>query len=752
MIIISMKMRAISSVLMLLSVGACQAPDLVLVDQGSTPYTIELSKDPDSLEIRAANELQKYLKEMAGVIFPLKQADVQAGQPGIVIGNTKKSYGLNPAQDEILIKVRGDDLFILGGDPRATLYAVYSFLEDFLGCRFYAPDAEFIPKTSILAIPAKTDYRYIPPVTTRTVHSRLYYEDPEFADKRKTTHEAFPGYVPSARVHTFHRFVPADIYYDSHPEYYALRSGQRLPTQLCLTNKDVLKLVIGAVDSLLEAHPEASVISVSQDDNQQYCECSECMMINDREGTAAGSVIDFVNKVAAEFPDKMISTLAYQYTRKAPSHLKPRENVLITLCSIECDRSGPIGEKCQDFTHDLEAWGTITDNIRIWDYTTQFTNFLAPFPNLYTLQPNIQLFLDNNARWIFEQHSHQPSELFELRSYITAKLLWDPFINQDSVILDFLKGYYEEAAPFIWNYIAEVHKELQNDDEFFLFLYGDPSQAFSSFLRPELLKQYDQWYNEAEKAVRTKPEIRKRVDRARLSVDYAILEAARFNDPASFALVAVRADGMKLIPESLKLRLQRFRSTCLESGITMMNEMRYTVEEYLNFYDYTLSRAMQENKATDRQVQLNQKPAKYANEDPQTLTDGVFGGTSFFANWLGFEGNDLEAVIDLGRSTDISFLSCDFLQVVNHVVFFPVEVRYYVSSDGKSFRLLGKVQNKWPLTRQSKVNDVQSFTLECMPVSTRYIKIFADNMGPAPVWHFGAGMPSWIFADEVIVR
>ena len=73
-------------------------------------------------------------------------------------------------------------------------------------------------------------------------------------------------------------------------------------------------------------------------------------------------------------------------------------------------------------------------NIRIWDYTTQFTNFLAPFPNIRTLQPNIKFFRDNHAKWIFEQHSSNPSELFALRSYLTAKLLWNPDNDANEII------------------------------------------------------------------------------------------------------------------------------------------------------------------------------------------------------------------------------------------------------------------------------------------------------------------------------
>ena len=550
----------------------------------------------------------------------------------------------------------------------------------------------------------------------------------------------------------FHRFVPADTYLRSNPEYYAFRDGKRLPTQLCLTNEHVLRIVIEEVGSLLEQYPDADVISVSQDDNQQYCQCGNCKNINDREGSPAGSMIEFVNKVAEHFPDKTISTLAYQYTRKAPKQTKPRDNVLITLCSIECDRSAPIDEKCEDFTSDLIAWGKLTDNIRIWDYTTQFTNFLAPFPNIYTLQPNIQLFAENNAKWIFEQHSHHPSELFELRSYLTAKLLWNPSIDQDSLITDFLNGYYGAAAPLIQQYLTTIHEELANDDDFFLFLYGDPSQGFGSFLRPELMQTYDRCFDEAELAVDGETVLLDRLNRARLSIDYAILEAARINDPKFFTLVSAQNNGEIVASQAISDRLTRFKKTCQDATITLMNEMGFTVDEYLELYEHTISKAKQKNIAVGKQVKLLQTPKKYANEDPQVLTDGAFGGSSFYSNWLGFEGNDLEAIIDLDTVHHINYISCDFLQVVNHVVFFPVKLSFYTSIDGKSYTLIGEIVNKKPLTKQSKINDVQSFDISSNSTKARFIKVVAKNMGKAPEWHHAASLPSWIFADELIVR
>ncbi|MEZ5040580.1 MAG: DUF4838 domain-containing protein [Saprospiraceae bacterium] len=719
---------------------SCQSSSSIsLVSGGTSDYTINIADNATELETKAAEVLQDYLQQISGVSLAIHTGkgagkEIRIGQLG-----QAAHTGINT----IAYGVEAEHLFIRGGSPRSTLNAVYTFLEKELGCRFYSPSVEQIPAKTKLQLPASLNYSYTPPITTRTVHSRLCYDHPAFADKLKVTTEAFPAYVPEARVHTFHRFVPANLYYQEHPEYYALRNGKRIPTQLCLTNEAVFQIVKDTVASLLEQYPEANVISVSQDDNTQYCQCANCEAIHEKEASPSGSMIHFVNRIARVFPNKQISTLAYQYTRKAPKTLKPEPNVLVTLCSIECDRSAPIEEKCSDFTRDLIAWGEKTDNIRIWDYTTQFTNFLAPFPNLYTLQPNIELFVKNNAKWVFEQHSNQPSELFELRSYLTAQLLWNPTADVDLIIADFLEGYYQAAAPFVKDYITTIHKELAKDSSFFLFLYGDPSQGFGSFLKEGLLNYYDSLYNEATLAVTEQPEVLKRVQEARLSIDYAILENAR-------------RDMQKALQHSAALPLQerllRFEQTTRQANITAMNEMGYTVEEYIQLYKQSLERAAKPNLAHQKPVKLLELPKKYAKEDPQTLTDGAFGGSSFYANWLGFEGNNLEAVIDLGEPMEISEISTAFLQVTNHIVFFPEEVQYFASSDGQQFRAIASLKNQHPLSPKSKINDIQYFTYTGPLQTFRYLKVIAVNPKVAPVWHHAANLPSWIFVDEVELR
>lgn len=720
--------------------------ELIIAENGKSNYEIVFKGNATKSQYQSAEVLSSYIKKISGAEVDLVDESSQsANKKKIYLGKIKET---NLEIEQISIQEENGNIYLSGESDAAIRNVVYVFLEKYFECKWYAPEVAVIPTQSNLTI-ISPDYDYTPKITTRTVHSRLFYENTSFADQHKVTYEAFPKYAQGARVHTFHRFLPEEKFYKEHPEYFALRGKKRLPTQLCLTNEKVLDIVKDSVSALFKRNPESTIVSVSQDDNQQHCQCENCSKIDAEEGSPAGTMIRFVNKVAEAFPEKTISTLAYQYTRK-PCKTRPVENVLITLCSIECDRSAPIAENCTDFAEDLIGWGKLTENIRIWDYTTQFTNFLAPFPNLRTLKPNIELFAANNAKWIFEQHSNNPSELFELRSYVTAKLLWNPDASFEELVTEFTNGYYEEAGPFVKEYIDLIHEKLKEDDDFFLFLYGDPSEAFSSYLNPELLKTYIRIFDEAEVVVSSKPEILARVKAARLSIDYAVLEASRKNLTKEFSLMTKNDKGALSENIFVKELLKRFKEVCETNEITLMNEMGFTVDEYYSNYKLALAIAKKPNKAIGKKVITLTKPKKYADENPMVLTDGSLGGSNFYANWLGYEGNDLEVVLDFEESQQISTISMAFLQVTNHIVFLPEAVNYLGSIDGNSYFELGTVVNKNPLNKKSKINDIQYFDLAFKPREVRYLKIKAKNTN-TPYWHHAAGLPSWVFADEIIV-
>ena len=159
------------------------------------------------------------------------------------------------------------------------------------------------------------------------------------------------------------------------------------------------------------------------------------------------------------------------------------------------------------------------------------------------------------------------------------------------------------------------------------------------------------------------------------------------------------------------------------------------------------------NKATGKLPRLKTSYSKsYPAQGDASLTDGILGTLNFRdGNWQGFEGDDLVAIIDLGKETQFSSISCGFLQSTPSWIFFPPQLEYFVSKDGVEFRSAGIVTS--PVSPKDVEMLVRRYRIDYPSmISYQFIKIVAKNMGVCPDWHPGAGGKTWIFADEIIIE
>ena len=432
-----------------------------------------LKKDPAVMT--AAAELDRYLERM-----------------GVSIRTELKLDPTLPA-DGLRITVEDGTVRLLGGNGRGVLYACYRLLE-LLGCRFYAEDTEVVPTLTLsevaAALPEGMDLTEVSPFEFRDLYWTCTYR-PDFAVKRRINaglagggshrRDISPewggciGYAGPHFVHTFEMLVPAQEFFESHPEYFSMINGERtakhLYSQLCLSNPEVLAIVIERVKGWLRENPLAEIVSVSQNDSfviGSYCTCPACAAVDAEEGSPAGSLIRFVNAVAEaiepEFPKVAIDTLAYQYSTVPPKLTRPRHNVMVRMCTggcsshaiDECDRNGGTRQW-------IEGWEKICDRLYIWDYTTDFAQYLNPFPNLPTHQRNAKFFASHNVKGVFEQGNYtggKSGEFGELRSFILTEVLWDPDKTPDTE--GFMEAYYGAGAPFVQTYLDYIHEKVKD--------------------------------------------------------------------------------------------------------------------------------------------------------------------------------------------------------------------------------------------------------------------------------------------------
>lgn len=499
---------------------------------------IKLSENATEQEKYAASELANYLEMMTSSVFDVG-TDIQA--PVIAIGKVCCEFGVDfsCADDEFIIKTVGENICIAGG-KRGVIYGVYEFLEK-LGCRFFTAACERVPFVESIEIDeldekhtpdfVYREHNYYEPVryTKFAVKSRLNGKSHQIAKK-------YGGHIDySWFVHSFENIISPQEFAESHPEYFAMdengvRQTQPHKNQLCLSNPELIPIACEKIRENLRQNPDAQIISISQNDWILECHCPECQRINSEEGSASGTLIRFVNAIAErledEFPNVMFDTLAYQYTRSAPKITKPRHNVCIRLCSIECCFLHPFegcsGDDCKSFVKDLNDWHKTGAQLYIWDYTTCFNFYPTPHPNWRSLQKNMKLFKKNGAIGVFEQAngaSHGSSDLNELRAYVISKLLWDSNTDVQRHIEEFCDCYYGKAGKYIREYINTLCDAAEKEGEH----VGFNDYPTHAFLQEKYLSQYEQIFNRAKEAVKDSPIHLYRVERAFLSIRYVRL-------------------------------------------------------------------------------------------------------------------------------------------------------------------------------------------------------------------------------------
>ena len=348
--------------LLILSGLGIKAKAITITQDGISKSVVVIGSEASEPERYAASELAEFLKQITGTVFEV-ETDYAGSKSRILVGLQAAKLAdadfstADRGSEGIVVRTVGNDLILAGGYPRGTLYAVYTFLEDYLGCRWWSSQVSSISNKPTIELDS-LDIRYVPPLEYR---ESFWFDgfDGDWSVRNKcngNTHrvDAKRGgkHIYEGFVHTFYPLIPPDKYFAEHPEWFSEINGKRSHdhTQLCLTNEEMRKELIKNLKERLRKNPAATIASVSQNDWHGNCQCASCKALDEKEGSPAGSLLHFVNAVAAdiekEFPRVAVSTLAYQYTRKPPRFVKPRPNVIVRLCSIECSFSKPLTDEC----------------------------------------------------------------------------------------------------------------------------------------------------------------------------------------------------------------------------------------------------------------------------------------------------------------------------------------------------------------------------------------------------------------------
>ena len=441
---------------------------------------IVLPDSPTAVERTAADELKAAVRRISGEEWQIVPERAEpAGERNFLIGATRAAARIAPAAwrtDEILVAQLSNGSIVLAGDPvRGPIYAVDTYLEDVCGVRWWTSAESDYPTLREMP-PVVSAIRHAPVFRYRETYyrdgfnadfkvrmkgnfssrTRFMYTPMEFIPKEKGgDHRLYYFESRGSAYHSHFETLPPSRHFASHPEWYSEIGGRRVAKQLCLSNDEMAEAYIAETLRRLRVDHAVDFISVSQNDWAGPCECARCRAVIAEEGAVSGLYLRFANRVAEaverEFPSVTVDTFAYRFTRKPPRLTRPRRNVTVRLCDIECAFNAPIATSGldDDFLADLREWGRLAPGrLYIWDYATDFVSYMMPHPNLDVLGPNLRLFAESGVTGVFEQGDALCSagSFAALEHWVIAHLLWDPSRDARGLRDAFILGYYGEAA------------------------------------------------------------------------------------------------------------------------------------------------------------------------------------------------------------------------------------------------------------------------------------------------------------------
>lgn len=569
---------------------------IALAENGESDYVIVCEEEAVAAD---AEFLRDALRQMTGAknAFEICSAEKVQNKPFISLGKNALSSFLDVSgvkDDGYKLKTQNGNIFISGNyasdaavGADGTANGIYCFLENELGCMFVRDDYSYIPAADTVFLPEldKTD-------NPDFVWRRIYQYEVSAGDwsrrlKSNGTGEKTDIGNDGNRYwgtwcHSSFHFVDPELYFEDHPEYYALLAGERrceafgdMQPQLCLSafvtidgeTTEAYEIIRSKLEEDIAAYPDALYWDFSINDGYHPCECEKCAEAYEVYGSHAGLLLQLVNALAQDFPDKYISTLAYQHMRELPQNIHCEPNVNVVIAPIQTSQlysyawgdneSSAQGKKV------IEDWAQVCDNLFIWDYTVNFNHLLLPYPNLAVQKDNLQFYLENNVRRVFHQGSReQGDEMACLRSYILARQLWDADTDVNAVLAKYVAVTYGGAAPYIAEYIDRMHNAVQSAND--LDLYDEPSWHALDYLSCYNIGKYQKLMRSALQAAAGDEALTARVEEVELNVLYA-----KMYEPSLDVTGKQKA-------------FERFSELAAEQGIERMHEVRNFTDEFLS--------------------------------------------------------------------------------------------------------------------------------------------------------------------------
>lgn len=449
---------------------------------------------------------------------------------------------------------------ITAREPRGILFGVYDFLEKYFGVRFLAPDCEIVPRRADFCLP-KEKFVYNPKFPLRGVYNGAIRYDKEYASKCKIfytfelTEEKYGGNCPWDRIdgltgHNTLNYIKPEIYQKRYPEMFAYRNGS--VSDICFSNgvsedgkktDDKVSCVTVICDYIKKKLAEDKTVKyfmIGQQDswggNEHECVCPRCVE-GRKKYSSSGVLIRFLNVVSDEIeaylkqvqPDREVYIVGFSYSQTFNAPVKkvdgksipsdptvvPRKNVIMWLCQsggldwgINKQYSFNDAARNPVSAENYRAWLSICNKVMLWEYCTNYSEYFWYFPSLKMTQDSIRTLAQANCEYYFALFGYSDINEWQslLKGYVAAKQIWNPSLNYQELVTEFLNGYYGAGAPYVQRLIDlfERHFQILSEQDRLFAIRGTKSDDIlmnGNYYPEELLDQAENLIDEGIDAV-----------------------------------------------------------------------------------------------------------------------------------------------------------------------------------------------------------------------------------------------------------
>lgn len=573
-----MKMKKLTATLLSAVLGVYAMAGDTLFQNGKTEWKIGISPKAAPAEQYAAQELQTALQKISGAEFPILKSETFPDGNTIIIGSPDSTPQIREKADalklkkgnteELAVYTLGGNLYLAGNNPRGALYAVYSFLQNQLGVRWFWPgdDGEFIRKKNSYPLP-QLSFNYKPPFRFREMTPcGLHYHVPteiwlarNFMNggSRTLSVREKAGFY---RLDGGHWVSIGKREFAKHPGYFSLIDNRRVPEGEagCWSNPDFTKMIVQKHLDLIKKR-KFDLLNTFPADITQRCECAECVKNPDPSSRWFQYYHKLIQEIRKSEPQMMFAGIAYQEYRTVPAArvegLEYVEYCQYNRCYVHKfeDPSCSLNRKSME---ELKRW---QEKAPMGIYGYEFDVFKGamylPFWNmlademkhfrdmkLVRMKTELGVYYPKDAK-----RADLPQQAHRLSNYLYAQLMWNPAAETDTLLRDWCDTVYGAGAEAMYAYHQAMAKAWDSMKIHLTYFGADPGGAAKNLINDKLIQFAKAQFKTAEADVKKEknPQLRKR------HLEEIALEAALFGKWEKAYQVA-RDNAVTVCPPLLK--------------------------------------------------------------------------------------------------------------------------------------------------------------------------------------------------------